>query len=200
MPCTHEVLPSTDPRPGPRPTGGSDPMALGRGEAGRGRGDALFLLTTEFPCGRRAAPPGAIQRGCLRPATRRDFSPRRGCPRSGPSGFAGPPRCHDRADRRATHRACDEGRGRASKAVGAGRSWPWRHSGGSALGHVVLLRLLYLFGDCLTHQNLGESAALDPGSGPAIDRGRDEPYKSQQRKRHAASWPSGSFCCTGQPA
>jgi hypothetical protein len=42
-------------------------MALGRGEAGRGRGDALFLLTTEFPCGRRAAPPGAIQRDCLGP-------------------------------------------------------------------------------------------------------------------------------------
>jgi hypothetical protein len=36
------------------------------------------------------------------------------------------------------------------RTVGAGWSWPWRHSGGSALGHVVLLRLLYLFGDCLT--------------------------------------------------
>jgi len=121
-----------------------------QGEAGPA--NLLRSLTTESPRVPRG-PAGVIQRGCLRPATRRDFSPRRGCPRSGPSGFAGPPRCHDRADRRATHRACDEERGQAGKAVGAGRSWPWRHSGGSALGHVVLLRLLYLFGDCLTHQS-----------------------------------------------
>jgi hypothetical protein len=44
---------------------------------------------------------------------------RRGCPRSGPSGFAGPPRCHDRADRRATHRACD-GAGQAKPSARAG--------------------------------------------------------------------------------
>ena len=50
------------------------------------------------------------------------------------------------------HRACDEGRA-ASKAVGVGWSWPWWHSGGSALGHVVLLRLLYLVVTVLTHQS-----------------------------------------------
>src|SRR5689334_4999431 len=48
-PARTKVLPSTEPRPGPRLTGGSDPMALGRGEAARGRGDALFLLTTGSP-------------------------------------------------------------------------------------------------------------------------------------------------------
>ena len=44
-------------------------MAPYRGEMSR----ALFLLTTKIPCGYCRARPGAIRRGCSRPATRRDF-------------------------------------------------------------------------------------------------------------------------------
>ena len=50
-------------------------MALGRGEAGRGRGDALFLLTTEFPCGRRAAPPGRSSEAVYGPQPDVTFHP-----------------------------------------------------------------------------------------------------------------------------